>query len=87
MAKDDGGSAFPNTHQELDAQGNPRTEMFHESGMTLRDWFAGMAMQGDLSNGNGINTSQPKKHDALLLYSASEYYRIADAMIAQRNKE
>jgi hypothetical protein len=54
---DDGGSAFP--HGEIIAEQHDSSGNFsgnivqHESaGMSLRDWFAGMAMNGILSNPN-----------------------------------
>ena len=42
----DGGPAFP--CQPLDAQGNPMGPLEH--GMSLRDWFAGQALTGLLTN-------------------------------------
>ena len=42
----DGGPAFP--CQPKDAQGNPMGPL--ECGMSLRDWFAGQALSGILSN-------------------------------------
>jgi hypothetical protein len=59
--------AFPNPH---------RTD---ETGMTLRDYFAGLVMQGMLSNGN-----LPKSvKDSEL---ATEAYVIADAMLKAREQ-
>jgi hypothetical protein len=45
--------------------------------MELRDWFAGMALNGRLSD--GTCRSAP--------LMAKEAYEYADAMIEQRNKE
>lgn len=45
-------------------------------GMSLRDWFAGMAMQGLLAGGG----------DYLRSDIALDSYRTADAMLAARNK-
>jgi hypothetical protein len=42
-------------------------------GMSLRDWFAGMALQGMLANGGGDHTLLPQKT-----------YKIADAMLKER---
>lgn len=39
----DGGPAFP-TGERLDRNGS--VEQYHVSGMSLRDWFSGMALQG-----------------------------------------
>jgi hypothetical protein len=55
----------------------PGKETHTYCGMTLRDWFAGMAMQGILS-------------DPALMYPANELaanaYSLADAMIQERSK-
>jgi hypothetical protein len=70
--KDTGGPAFPSLH---DVRYQPH---FHiEEGMTLLDWFAGMAMQGLLAS--------TKTNDALVI--AKDAYIIANAMLAQRDKE
>ena len=45
MPPDDGGPAFPRLGEEF---GDRRYET---PGMSIRDWFAGMALQGLLSNG------------------------------------
>ena len=63
---DDGGPAFP-----VD-----RAARKHD-GMSLRDWFAGMAMNGLLSDPRYEGTHE----------QAAEYsYRMADAMLAERKK-
>jgi hypothetical protein len=49
-------------------------------GMTLRDWFAGQAIVGLLANPN--NTQSPEW--AGFSWDA---YKMADAMIAQRDKK
>ena len=43
-------------------------------GMTLRDWFAGQALQGQLATGEAA------------LLAVSYAYAIADAMLAERSK-
>ncbi len=60
-----GDSAFP-THAAHDNQ----------VGMSLRDWFAGMALQGII-----------KSDDISYVVVASEAYKYADAMLKARNKE
>ena len=56
-----------------------------EYGMTLRDYFAGQALAGDMANGSeGIfHDDAEQKH---LLSRAFLMYRMADAMLAERNK-
>jgi hypothetical protein len=67
-----GGPAFPVVGQWYgDKLGGQLTH-----GMTLRDWFAGMALQGLLAS--------TKTNDALVI--AKDAYIIADAMIAESNK-
>jgi len=54
-----------------------QTDLGPRPGMELRDWFAGMALNGRLSD--GTCRSAP--------LMAKEAYEYADAMIEQRNKE
>ena len=70
----DGGSAFP-------YESTPDGRFY--SGMTLRDYFAGQALAGSISaseNNGFINVQQAGKF-------AAEAYLVADAMIAEREKE
>ena len=65
--KDDGGPAFPLIDQRYMA-----------NGMSLRDWFAGQALAGLLSD--------PLIRDTPEGFAKSCYER-ADAMIAERSKQ
>jgi hypothetical protein len=70
-------------------QSVPVGEGFHQvtnlqsvGGLTIRDWFAGMALQGWLSSfgSSAIHpVNRDTEHDV-----AKESYRMADAMIAAR---
>ena len=62
MSGRDGGGAFPRTHNS-------------ESGMTLRDHFAGLAMQAVLSDEGFIGTPEQ---------AATYAYSVADAMLRER---
>lgn len=62
--KDDGGAAFP--------------EQGVHGGMSLRDWFAGMAMQGILAWGSGKSLTPEQV--------AEDAYDTADAMIEARKQ-
>lgn len=62
---DDGGSAFPITAAQS------RNGVIPEGGLTKREWFAGLAMQVILTDGDG----------ALIKDIASTAYLLADAMI------
>jgi hypothetical protein len=72
----DGGPAFP-VLRETDNLAMPL--YMASSGMTLRDWFAGMALQGQAHR-----FAHPHEHRELL---ASDCYDIADAMIAARKTD
>ncbi len=78
--KNDGGSAFPKIVDE------PGEDLRQEGGMSLRDYFAGMALQGLLSNGLSAkirNKYVDKGDDELYAWSA---YDLADAMLKERER-
>lgn len=64
MKIDDGGPGFP--------------VPAHVPGMSLRDWFAGLAMQGDLATFVDTLPHFPSV--------AERAYQAADAMLKERNK-
>ena len=65
----DGGPAFPNNDQNGCAF----------AGMTLRDWFAGMALPGVINKGGLFDSDEVPRNEI------AEYcYRMADAMLAAR---
>lgn len=72
MNRNDGGSVFPKEYGE----GIPRDE-----GITLRDYFAAKAMEGELA----CQLPEWENKDASKL--AQWAYEIADAMIKERQKE
>lgn len=73
MTKNDGGPAFPQT--DLSGYGMGPGEG-NNSGMTLRDWFAGQALTGYLHD------IQHHKHSEVHIARCS--YILADAMLAAR---
>ncbi len=75
--KDTGGPAFPNEY----ANPNNRT------GMTLRDWFAGKAMQSIILSWQNVPTSDVPSEIELLRSTAEDAYRFADAMLKERSKQ
>jgi hypothetical protein len=87
MSKPDGGPAFPHSAPEGCAP---------NEGMTLRDWFAGMALQGLIASlaGKHVAISAdkirrkkgiPKNRMEWLVSKCS--YDYADTMIAEREKQ
>lgn len=83
--KDDGGPAFP----EAIAIGPAGDVHPGFGGMSLRDWFAGHALAGLLSDATTIekytNASVKDGVDPEPFF-ASSAYEMADAMIAERSK-
>lgn len=77
----DGGPAFPQQPFKYGRDGHPVYYMESEipRGMSLRDWFAGMAMQGFFASKTYIPLDLVAT--ALLAFDA------ADAMIAAREKK
>ena len=69
MKKPDNPPAFPSPYLEDDPIGN--------SGMTLRDWFAGQVLSGTVLRNDGVFTMQER---------CKEAYEFADDMLAQRKR-
>ena len=69
MAHGDGGPAFPVPENKY---GDP----VHPGGMSLRDWFAGQALTGWISEGSNL-----RGHEAAI---AEGCYVLADAMLQAR---
>jgi len=81
--KDDrtGGPAFP-----IDFRSFNGVNTIPKDGMTLRDWFAGQALQGFCANvGVGLHSEQIRTWigDA----TARDAYSYADAMLTEKDKE
>lgn len=83
MTPADGGQAFPFVHwkspDEMMSYG-------HNPGMSLRDWFAGMALSGMLAS-TTENDWDVGNLDAVVRRNVvSEAFRVADAMLVARVK-
>lgn len=77
MNKETGGPAFA-------ASGHPGQQFVQQEGMTLRDYFAAKAMQGDWAlQGDKVGSDIDNE---LLKSRADIYYRMADAMLATRSQ-
>ncbi len=80
--KDDGGPAFP-VKEYVDAKPGDITWGEHQ-GMSLRDWFAGMALAGCqriMECGDDYFTSDTPE------VVAEMAYKLAQAMLKERSKE
>ena len=82
-AHDNGGPAFPVATVFNPHTGEPTNTGCHwdGNGMSLRDWFAGMALQGFCSQTNNGGEWTWGKTDA-----PKAAYELADAMLAEREK-
>lgn len=74
--KPDGGPAFPRP-VSTDEHDSPCNVFYEQSGMTLRDYFAALAMAGNRPNPNGFGGYAER---------AMYAYKMADAMLAERDK-
>ena len=88
MTKDTGGAAFPyeSFNEQREAAGYAQ---IIAKGMSLRDYFAAMVVQGVLSNQTIINSlaaiAEDKNLDKSELIAQLSYIH-ADAMLKERNK-
>lgn len=81
--KNDGGQAFPATGEYVEFDQEEMTERysgvhFESPGMTIRDYFAGQALAGQ------VNYEGLEGMDAKLVAGCA--YELADAMLAERDK-
>jgi hypothetical protein len=72
---DDGGPAFP-------CEGGEQSGLYADPGMSLRDWFAGMALQGHLANPTTTNNPGYTRESLV-----GECYHMADAMLKARDSK
>ena len=74
-------SAFPQSKKAGEVS-------FTEGGMNLRDYFAAKAMAGDWAAQNEfIGEFENDLPDDAFAERAATYYRMADAMLAERERE
>jgi hypothetical protein len=76
--RDDGGSAFPLAFETSDGYS---TKVHANKGMSLRDHFAGQALMGLAAFDRPMGGDNRPEHFARWSYA------LADAMLAERNKE
>ncbi|MEX6399516.1 hypothetical protein AB6E88_21435 [Providencia hangzhouensis] len=78
MTDKTGGAAFP-------ASGHPNMQFIAQEGMSLRDYLAAKAMQGDLASQSvSLGHFANDASDESLVNRANFYYRMADAMLKAR---
>jgi len=73
-----GGQAFPMTRTELVDPYTGQSRTINERGMTLRDYFAGQIIMGMLANPITETCDDS---------TVENCFRVADAMIAERERE
>lgn len=80
----DGGPAFP-----VDDRYHADGRVYGSNGMTLRDYFAGQAMNGMISGDAQPYISIKESADGIVQEdkTASRAYRYADAMLAARERK
>lgn len=78
-----GGAAFPQKRLYRDSQGIDHEIM--ETGLTLRDWFAGQALPTIIEGARKILIATEQMPSADRMARAA--YVLADAMLAERAKE
>ena len=90
MGDKDGGPAFPRIERSspdsLPVRG-ALIDYVHRSvgGMSLRDYFAGQALAG-MSGSPEMAVAIHRKMDDPWIYTAGFCYRVADAMLKERDK-
>ena len=87
--KNDGGQAFPAIAT------SPMGDLYHQEGMTLRDWLAAKAMAAIISkielmgvnppSSSGAASVSDEHRDAIMRCVAVGAYNYADAMLAERD--
>jgi hypothetical protein len=75
MSVDNSGPAFPFEHGHSPDAANVR-----ETGMTLRDWFAGQALAGLMAAPDLRPQDIPE-----FTHMATRLYQVADAMLRERS--
>ncbi len=84
MSANDGGPAFP-CPDDYTQEGKPVYGPKNLQGMSLRDWFAGMALQGWLAS-FGPDAAHPVRNESQGDV-ALQAYEMADAMLAARERK
>ncbi len=82
----DGGPAFPRPESHRQWEGGTVTTYYDQEGMTLRDWFAGQALIGLLSNTALQDFREPTALALGPAWFAEQAGIQADAMLAEREK-
>ena len=82
----DGGPAFPQIERVEDLENPAYGEMRATTGMSMRDWFAGLAMQSIIA-ATCSGAMRESEWDGAKKRTASDGYEIADAMLAERERK
>lgn len=85
----DGGPAFPRPFSNTGNAYDYTQSIGEQDGMSLRDWFAGQALAGLEIRSDGAYSDFDREMELPELHAnwtATAAYRIADAMLAARQK-
>lgn len=83
----DGGPAYPCNWMDFQPTTGEQVVREQFPGMSLRDWFAGQALVGILSNHTLLSEVDFNSPPSSTRQAASDYaFAVADCMIAARNK-
>lgn len=84
MSKETGGPAFPIPGADFQTFQPPTIEEWKriQSGMTLRDYFAGLALSGMMANSAMLDNVT----DSAVEWAAKGAYKLADAMLKARSE-
>jgi hypothetical protein len=64
---------------------SPAGDVYHQEGMSLRDWFAGHALAGIMANETTPFSADHAEVEPSQI--AAAVYELADAMLAKREKD
>jgi len=83
-ARNDGGPAFP--REDYQTNGAPKDQPFYlgQEGMSLRDYFAAQALNGDIAGNWRDNNYKPQGGLSIIENVARAAYQFADAMLKAR---
>lgn len=84
--KNDGGPAFPTQWMDFQPLTGEQVVREQYAGLTMRDWFAGKALVGILSNHELLLMMDKLSKESTAKVASANAYQIADAMLKARGQ-